>query len=295
MNNDSLSGYKDYKNTMGLTLESLLEILQKVEVSFGEPTMGMMHKTPAIVYPIAKGRMDIYVYIWRKKIVVSRSFKQKQNVGKEVAKELAMELVLDANEANDTQLADTYVEELDGIMKQILAGKTEIESMVENAKDGNFIDFYMKQKFTLIKEKFSIFDENQNVCYYVQGNITGLAFHIQDSLENELYHIKKKLIALTPEYTLMQGGSAIGHIKKKIKITKDEIRGDINGDELLIKGNLSGHAFTIELNNKIIGSVNAARLALLDCYNIKVFDPSKKDLVIAIAVICDNSIKNQDD
>jgi len=294
MNNDMMLGFKEYKNTPGFTLESLYEILQNAPVSFGKPVMGMMQKTEAIIYPIEKGRMDIYVYLHKDKIIVNRAFKQKSGMGKEMAKEVALTAIFDGNDANDTQLADMYVEEMDGIMKQVMAGKTEIESVTASAEGGESLDFFMKQKITLIKDKYSIYGSDEKECYFVKGNITGLSFSIQDSFGAELFTVKKKMVAITPEYTLMQGKRNIGHIKKTLSLLKEEIKGNINGEELLIKGNISGYAFTIFLNDKIVGSVNATRFSIGDCYNIKVMDPSKKDIVIAIAVICDNSVKNKD-
>ncbi len=294
MNNDHLSGLKEYKNSLDYTLEGLYEILKNTDVSFGKPTMGKMQNYPAIIYPLQNSRFDVYLYIHKNKIIVSRALKQQKGMGKAILTELALGVILDAHDADDTQLADTYVEEMDGIMKQIMAGKTVINSVVENARDGMFLDFYMQQKITLIKDKYSIYDSNETEKYYVKGNLLGLSFEIQDAFGRKLFDIQKKLIALTPEYTLLQNGREIGHIKKRLKLTKDEIVGTINGEELFIKGNISGYAFTIELNGKIIGSVNAARLTLGDCYNIKVLDTTKTDLVVAIAIICDNSIKNQD-
>ncbi|MCQ2524519.1 MAG: LURP-one-related family protein [Lachnospiraceae bacterium] len=295
MKNDDMSGFKEYKNTQGYTIEGLFEVLEKVEVSFGKPTMGSMYKNPAIVYPLEKGRMDIYIYLHKDKIMLARALKQNKSIGKEVFKELALGLALNAHDADDTQLSEVYVEELDGIMKQIMEGRTEgIESNAANAASGETLDFFMRQKITLIKDKYSIFDENENVSYYVQGNLLGLNFSITDSIGSEIFTIQKKLVAVTPEYSLKSAGREIGHIKKKITLLKDDIRGTINGQELIIKGNISGYAFTIELNGKVVGSVAAKRLTLGDCYNIKVMDPSLKDIVVAIAVICDNSIKNRD-
>ena len=125
------------------------------------------------------------------------------------------------------------------------------------------------------------------VVYHVEGDITRLNFSIQKG-SAEVLKLKKKFIAVMPEYTILQGGKEAAKIKKKFKLTKPELSGTVNGQELKIAGDLMGYDFDIQVGGVTIGHVDTARTIWSDCYRIRIMDESKQDMVIALAIICDN-------
>ena len=123
--------------------------------------------------------------------------------------------------------------------------------------------------------------------FHVDGDITRLNFSIKKG-GNEVLKLKKKLVAIMPEYTILQDGREIAKIKKKLKLIKPELTGTVNGQELRIAGDLMGHDFDIQIGGSMIGHVDTARTIWSDCYRIRSFDRNQQDLVIALAIICDN-------
>jgi uncharacterized protein YxjI len=189
------------------------------------------------------------------------------------------------------------VDELLEIVKKLESGEAVTESQqvsVVSNSGGDETALFMKQKAISIKPKFDVFDENETAVYHVEGDVTRLNFSIQKS-GNEVLKLKKKMIAVMPEYTIMQGGSETGKIKKKLKLTRPELTGTVNGKELKIVGDLLGFDFDIQIGGATIGHVDTARTVWSDCYRIRTLDAGQQDLVVALAIICDNIADQQND
>lgn len=288
--NDATSGYQKLKNTRGLTNEMILAELQNIALSFGTPELDTVGKKKAVVIHHV-GRFDVYASADEKNIEIARVIGKDQSIGKNLLKELAVASVSNA-QAKDTAEADRAVDELTDLIKQYLENGAMFTRVV-NAYTGASTKFYMRQKVLSIKDKYSICTADETPVYWVAGNLLGLSFNVQTADGNDIFTIKKKMVSITPEYTLLEGKKEIGHIKKKIRLTRPEISGEINGEELTIKGDMSGYHFSISLNGMVVGNVDTERLTWGDCYSIEVLDESKKDLIVAVAVICDNTLKNK--
>ena len=192
-----------------------------------------------------------------------------------------------------TSTADRAVDELVEIIKKLEAGEPVKESNVTasvNTSTGDAIAYYMDQKLLSINPKFDIYTEQHEPVYHVDGNITRLDFKVKNMNGVEVAEIKKKLIAVLPEYTLLQNGSEIGKLKKKLKLTSPELVGTLNGFEFKLQGDLMGFNFDVMLSGKCIGRIDTAQTIWADCYRIQVLDENYKDLMVAIAVICDNVV-----
>lgn len=284
--NDSMSGYKKMKNDKGYTNKDLLTILSAVQYSFGTPELGSVAKKEAVVFKNI-GNFTVYAKASPKSIELGRVVTE--GTGKFVLKELGAALLTDA-QGKDTAVADRAVDEL----YDVLLGVEKTGTVQNNSSRNDGIKLYMKQKIVSIKDKYSICDLNQNPKYWVVGNLLGLSFKIEDANGSEIMEIKKKLIAIMPEYTIIQNEQTIGKIKKKIKLTRPVISGEVNNQEIEIKGDISGYSFSIKLNGTEIGSVDTERLTWGDVYSIDIKQADKQDLVVAIAIIVDNSLKGKD-
>lgn len=288
--NDATSGYQKHKNTKQYTNEDFYRLLSEIEMSFGTPVMDSVGKKEAVVYH-GVGKFDVYVKADKKSVEVARVLGKQENIGKNLAKELAIGMVSNAA-SKDMSVADRAVDELSDVVKRLLDGEVITKSNVTKTV-GESLKYYMKQKVLSIRDKYSIYDAYENPVYNVVGKLTGLSFSVQNADGDELLSIKKKLVAVMPEYTLMEGKKEVGHIKKKMKLTRAEIAGKVNGKELTIKGDMMGYAFNIMMDGVAVGNVDTERLTWGDCYSIEVLDPELKDLIVAIAIICDNTLKNK--
>ena len=285
-------GYASVKNTMNFTNEDLLEKLSSVEVSFGKPEMGDIKGTQAVMYRNVGGKYDVFVRINKKDVIMGKIMEN----GAKAALGMGLDMFL-GHKDEETSIADRAVDELLEIVKKLESGEAVTQSQqvsVVSNSSGNETALFMKQKAISIKPKFDVFDENETVVYHVEGDVTRLNFSIQKA-GNEVLKLKKKMIAVMPEYTILQGGSEIGKIKKKLKLTKPELTGTVNGKELRIVGDLLGFDFDIQIGGATIGHVDTARTVWSDCYRIRTLDASQQDLVVALAIICDNIADQQND
>ncbi len=280
-------GYASVKNTQKFTDQVLFEKLSAVKVSFGTPVMGDIKGTPSVMYKNATPEFDIFARVHKDNVIMGK-------IGADGVSSAATAINMGLNmflERSDesSSAADRYVDELLAVIKKLEAGEevTESSEAERKAEVGDGIALYMKQKWISIKPKLDIFDKDEKTVYHIEGDITRLNFSIQRE-GTEVLKLKKKLVAIMPEYTILQGNTEIAKIKKKLKLTKPELTGTVNGKELKIAGNILGFDFDIKVGDVTIGHVDTDRSFWGDCYRIRVFDESQQDIVAALAIICDN-------
>lgn len=155
---------------------------------------------------------------------------------------------------------------------------------------------YMKQKFTFLNDTYSLFNADQTPMYNVKGNITGLEFNVTDAATNApVITLKKKLIAIMPEYSIEKNGQKLGTIKKKMKLTKVSFEGSFNNMPLQIDGNFIGYDFTVSLGGTQLCIIKKELLSWADCYAIHYDDATKIDAILGIVLAIDNALHNTND
>ena len=251
------TGFARIPNKQNFTNEDLLKKLSAVKVTFGTPVMGSIGDYEAVLYEHVSLKYDLFVRV-------------------------------DGKNIN----ADHAVDELAEVLVSLENGEEITESRVSasmKTADGKAIEFYMKQKAISLKPKFDMFDENQNVVYHVEGDVTRLNYSIRkDGVE--VVKLKKKPVVVPPEYVICVGGKDIGKIKKKIKLTSPELKGTLNGQDFHIAGNLMGSDFDIKVGSLTIGRIDTSSQVVNDEYRVMVFDESYKDIMAAITIICDDVV-----
>lgn len=290
MNNDSISGYKKLENTKGITTDWLFEELKKVTFSFGTPVMGEMLKKPAVTWKL--GNYTVYVQADASKIQMGGVLTQ--NIGKNLLKEIGMGFLTgNFTTGKDNAESDRAVEELYKVVVQLVGGEV-AENVTSNVATGPEKKFYMEQKVFSLTAKYNIYLEDKTPVYSIQSDLTHLNYTVSRE-DAEIFKFKKKLIALLPEYTIFEDGSEIGHMKKKFKLTKPEVVGQIKGKTVTLKGNLFGYNYAIEFDGKEVAAVDTEILTWGDCYRITVRDESLQDYIMILAVIIDNVIDSEKD
>lgn len=288
-------GYASVKNTQNFTDKDLFVKLSAVKVSFGEPVMGDINGTPAVMYKNVSDSFDVFARANGKNVIMGK-------IGTDgvssvsTALNMGMDLFL-GHKDEGTSTADRAVDELLEVIKKLENGENVTESASSapaNTFTGERVELYMKQKAISIKPKFDIFDRNEQPVYHVEGDLARLNFSIQKN-GIEVLKLKKKLIALMPEYSIEKDRNEVARIKKKFKLTNPELNGQVNGETLKIAGDLMGFDFDIRVGSMVIGHVDTDRTIWSDCYRITVLDESRQDLVIALAIICDNVQDQEND
>ncbi len=286
-------GFVKIKNTQNFTNQDLLDKLSGIKVSFGEPQMGDIKGTQSVMYKKVSEKFDVFVRVDGSNVIMGKiGTDGVSSVGTALSMMVDM-FAFDGAKDEGTSKADRAVDELGEIIKKLEAGEVVKESNVTasvNTSTGSAIAYFMDQKILSINPKFDIYTEQHEPVYHVDGNITRLNFKVKNSDGAEVAEIKKKLIAILPEFTILQNGSEIGKLKKKLKLTSPELVGTLNGQEFKLQGDLMGFNFDVLVGGKCVGRIDTAQTIWADCYRIQILDESYKELMIAIAVICDNVV-----
>ena len=283
-------GFAKIPNTQGFTNEVLLEKLSEITVSFGTPEMGDINGTQSVMYRKVSEMFDVFVRVDGKNIIMGKiGANGVSSVTAALSGGLDMFL---GHKDEGTSNADRAVTELSEIVKKLESGEAVSASSTVtsvNTSTGEAVEFFMKQKAISIKPKFDIYDRSEAPVYHVEGDLPRLNFSIHKN-GIEVLKLKKKLIAVMPEYSLFLNGSEIGKLKKKIKLTNPELVGTINGKDLKIVGDLMGFGFELQVGGTTIGHIDTAQTIWQDCYRIRILDESYQDIMIALAIICDNVV-----
>ena len=282
-------GYASVTNVKQFTDEDLLEKLSGIQVSFGTPIMGDVGGTPSIVYKRVTDEHDVFARVNNDKIIIGKVGTDGVSSASS-AFSAGLDLMFGGKNEN-TAKADRAVDELMKVIQKLESGEEvtqTAEAAPANTGTGDAEALFMKQKLS-ISNKFDIFDHNEETVYHVDGDVTGLSYSIKRSGE-EVLKIKKKMISVMPSYTIEKNKSEIGKLKKKMKFTNPEVNGTINGKELVIAGDLLGYDFDIQLGGTTIGHVDKDLGHWTDCFRIRIFDSSARDIMIAMAIICDNVV-----
>ena len=287
------AGYASVKNTKDFSNEELLAKLSEIKVSFGTPVMGDINGTQSVMYKNITEKFDIFVRTEKDKIIMGKIGADGVSSAK-TALNAGMDMFF-GHKDEETSKADRAVDELLEVIKKLEAGETVTQSAASapvKTSTGEAISFFMKQKAFSFKPQFDILDKDQNIVYHVEGALTRLSFSIQKN-GTEVIKLKKKAIAIMPEYTIEKDGKELGKIKKKMKLTRPELDGTINGQDLVVLGDVLGFDFDIQLGGNVIGHIDTDCTFWSDAYRISIRDESMQDVMIALAIICDNVLDAQ--
>jgi len=286
-----MSGYKKVKNKTGLTTQTLAYYFQNVNFSLGKPEIGNVKKKEAIIFPPI-GKYTVYTIVTPKNISISRAVLK--GTGAALAEGL-FDVTLSDKVSEDMANADRGVEEVFDVLTQILEGNPTIVNHATAAAGGESEHLFMRQKILSLADRYKIMDDDQNILYSAVGGWG--SFSIRRNEDDEIiYNVKKKVFSFTPEYIILRGKKEkVGQLKKKITLTKPQVFGWVDDLDILIKGDLSGYNFSIFADDNIIGNITTKRFTWADCYDIEIVDAARKDLVVTIAIICDNLIENMED
>ncbi len=282
-------GFASIKNVKQFTNEDLLEKLSSVNVSFGTPIMGDIKGTQSVLYKKVTDTYDIFVRVDKEKIIMGKIGTDGVSSGS-TAFSAGLDMMFGGKDEG-TAKADRAVDELLSVVQKLESGEEVSQSAAAgpaNTASGEAETIFMKQKLT-ITNKFDLFDMNEETVYHVEGGLTGLDFSVQRNGQ-EVLEIKKKMVAVMPSYTIVKNKEEIGKLKKKMRFTNPEVSGTINGKELTIRGDLLGFDFDIQLGGTTIGHVDKDLGHWTDCFRIQIFDSSQRDIMAAMAIICDNVV-----
>ena len=142
---------------------------------------------------------------------------------------------------------------------------------------------YMKQKVFSLKQKTSVYDENQNELYYIEAKVisVGRKMTLYDNNMNELAFIRQKAVSFLPKFFVEINGEVVCTIVKKFTFLKQKY--EIQGKDWQIEGDFMAHDYNIVSGSRIVATIHKKWLSWGDAYEIDIDDG--EDVVTALATV----------
>ena len=145
------------------------------------------------------------------------------------------------------------------------------------------MNLYLKQRFFSWGDRFTVYDENGNDRYYVEGEVFtfGKKLHVYDLAGNEVAFIQQRVFTFLPKYNITVGGRELGEVVKEFTFFHQVYTVEALGWE--VHGDFFDHDYEIVGGGRQIASVSKQWFTLGDAYEISI-DPNV-DTVAALAVV----------
>lgn len=150
---------------------------------------------------------------------------------------------------------------------------------------------YMKQRIFSWGDKFSIYDEYGNECYYVEGEVFtfGKKLHLYDLNRRELAFIQQRLLTFLPKYEIMKNGINIAEVVKEFTFFRQEY--SVNGLGWKVHGDFFSHEYEIISGGQLIARVSKEWFTLGDAYQIDISDAADETDALAVVLVIDACIE----
>ena len=154
--------------------------------------------------------------------------------------------------------------------------------------------YYLKQKVFAIRDRYKVYDEDQKLAYHCEGKLFSISRRMdfyRSEDKTHLYTIKRKIFTVLPKYFLTTiDGRQVAQINKKWSFVKHKF--DIHSEmgELTMEGNFWGHDFNVKLGETLLLEVHKKWISWGDTYEITIHDESKSELLVALVLMIDDCL-----
>jgi uncharacterized protein YxjI len=153
--------------------------------------------------------------------------------------------------------------------------------------------YAMKQKLFSFTDDYRITDADGKDVYYVDGKLLALGNQLsfQDMAQNELAFIKQKLLNWGPTYEIWHQGELEAVVKKELfTLFHCTFHVDEPGhDALTAEGNFSDHEYLFTRGGRQVASVSKQWFTFADTYGVEIDESEDAVLILACAVVIDES------
>lgn len=143
---------------------------------------------------------------------------------------------------------------------------------------------YMKQKVFTWGDRFSIYNENGDVIYTVEGEVLtfGKKLHLFDLKENELAYIEQKVFTFLPTYTIYRDGETLAEVVKEFSFFSQKY--NVSDLGWTVQGDFFDHDYEVlDRSECVVASVSKEWFTFGDAYEIDIDDGA--DVISALAVV----------
>ncbi|SFS05132.1 LURP-one-related/scramblase family protein [Anaeromicropila populeti] len=152
----------------------------------------------------------------------------------------------------------------------------------------------IKQRVFSWSDTYDVYDENENVKYFVKAQLFSLRhqIHIYDSFSNEVGVIRQRLMSFLPAFEIELGGRTAGVIQKKFTLFQPRYEIDYNGWR--VEGDFLGWNYEVLSGCSARMHITKEPFHWGDTYVINFQNPEDElmGLLLVIAIDAANRSKN---
>ena len=155
------------------------------------------------------------------------------------------------------------------------------------------MNLYLKQKIFTLRDKFEVYDENQNPVLSVEGKMVSAhqKHYIYDNAGNEVAYVHEKVLSLMPKFYVERPLGQTHEVKGKFAFLHEKMV--VEDLDWVITGKLLEHDYKITKDDQEIASIHQKWLAWGDTYEILVASGIDEVLVLAVIICVDVLHKQQ--
>lgn len=157
--------------------------------------------------------------------------------------------------------------------------------------------FYMKQKVFSIRDKYKVYDENQNVIFHCEGTFFSISQKmkfVETSTGSDLFLFRRKVLSFLPTYFVYDmEDKKIAKISRKFTFVKPKLEIDSDFGMFTVEGNYFQLNFTVTNDGKEVATVQKKWISWGDSYEIVIQDESNYKFLVAMIILIDRIFHEQ--
>ena len=146
---------------------------------------------------------------------------------------------------------------------------------------------YLKQRIFAWNDSFTVYDENGNDKYHVEGEFFsfGKKLHVYNLNGEEAALIHQEVFSFLPKYYISIGGTDVAEVRKHFTLFCHEY--SVDGFGWSVSGDFFAHEYNISDGNRMIASVYMEWFTFGDAYVIDISDGVREIDALSVALIID--------
>lgn len=154
--------------------------------------------------------------------------------------------------------------------------------------------YYMRQNLFSLKDKYKIYNEDERITYTIDANWQILNFrcNILDENNEICAKVSKEMISVLPKYQIYTDTDVIANVSMRLSFFKKNFDISSKFGNISMEGDFFSFNFKVLKNGKLVATVDKQFIKMTDCYVINVLDNIQPEFIIALAVIVDNALHN---
>lgn len=158
--------------------------------------------------------------------------------------------------------------------------------------------YVLKQKLLAWGDDFTIRDENNRDCYFVDGKVFAIGdkLTIHDAQGREVGRIEQRLLSLGTKYDIYRGDRPMATVKKKrftlfrdVFDVEDAAAGDLDAE-----GDFFDLEYRFTRDGRTVASVSKHFFSFTDSYGVDIAPGEDDVLILACAVVIDMCCHDDD-